>query len=65
MLRNCKLWEDFNKKQLQEEKTDYFQALRLFEEMWKQGVSLGVLPLQDPLEDIEVDIRIARILNHV
>jgi hypothetical protein len=33
--------------------------------MWQEGVLLGVLPLKDPLEDIEVDIRIARILNHV
>jgi hypothetical protein len=33
--------------------------------MWKEGVQLGVLPMKDPLDGIEVDIRIASILNHV
>ncbi len=31
--------------------------------MWQEAVDLGVLPLKDPLEGIEVDIRIAKILN--
>ena len=35
------------------------------EGMWREGMALGVLPLKDPLEGIEVDIRIARMLNHV
>jgi hypothetical protein len=33
--------------------------------MWREGLTLGVLPLEDPLEGIEVDVRLARILNHV
>jgi hypothetical protein len=65
MVKDRKLLEEFNKKQIQSEKPDYFRALELFEEMWKEGILLGVLPLEDPLEGIEVDIRIARILNHV
>jgi hypothetical protein len=31
--------------------------------MWKEGITLGILPLSNPLEDIEVDIEIARVLN--
>ena len=65
MVKDHKLLEEFNKKQIQSEKPDCFRALELFEEMWKKGVLLGVLPLKDPLEGIEADIRIARILNHV
>jgi hypothetical protein len=42
---------------------DFTQALKLFSEMWKEAVSLGVLPPQDPMKGIETDIRIARILN--
>ena len=30
---------------------------------WREGVLLGVLPPADPLEGIEIDIRVARILN--
>jgi len=31
--------------------------------MWEEGISLGVLPPKHPLEGIEVDIKIARIIN--
>jgi hypothetical protein len=41
----------------------YEQSLKLFTEMWKEGVKLGVLPPKDPLEGIDVDIRIAKVLN--
>jgi hypothetical protein len=31
--------------------------------MWKEAVALGAFPPKDPLEGIEVDINIAKILN--
>jgi hypothetical protein len=31
--------------------------------MWKEGVRLGVLPPKDELEGIEVDIKVAAVLN--
>ncbi|MGA3113307.1 MAG: hypothetical protein ABSF90_02610 [Syntrophobacteraceae bacterium] len=65
MVKDGQLLSEFNKAYLRKEKSDYFESLKLFEEMWKEGVQLGVLPLKDPLEGIEVDIRIAKILNHV
>jgi hypothetical protein len=39
------------------------EALQLYEAMWKEGVSLGVLPLSDPLDGIAADIELARVLN--
>jgi hypothetical protein len=65
MVRDHELLVEFNKEQIRSDRTDYFQALKLFEEMWKEGLLLGVPPVKDPLEGIEVDIRIARILNDV
>jgi hypothetical protein len=41
----------------------YEQSRKLFTAMWKEGVTLGVFPPVDPLAGVEVDIRIARILN--
>ena len=41
----------------------YAQSRKLFTAMWEDGVTLGVFPPFDPLAGIEVDIRIARILN--
>lgn len=65
MIRNAELLEKLEREELSKEKLDYPKALRLFEAMWREGMALGVLPLKDPLEEIEVDIRIARMLNRV
>jgi len=46
-----------------EGRLDYNQSLRIFTDMWNEGVRLGVLPPKEPLEGIEVDIRIAKVLN--
>jgi len=63
MIRNYKVLEEFNRDEIRKEKNDYLRSLKVFEALWNEGVSLGVLPLKNPLEDIEIDIKIARILN--
>lgn len=65
MIKDPEVLADFEHQEMRREKPDYISALRLFEGMWKEGMALGVLPLEDPLEGIEVDIRIARMLNNV
>jgi len=42
---------------------DFAKSLKIFTEMWKEAVSLGIMPPDDPMEGIETDIRVARILN--
>ena len=63
MLKNVSLVEDFKKVQLQKEPPDYFRHLRIFEALYREATQLGVLPLKDPLEGIDVDIRLAMVLN--
>jgi hypothetical protein len=36
---------------------------RVFEAMYRYAVGLGVFPLRDPLEGIEVDVRLAKALH--
>ncbi|SPJ13943.1 conserved hypothetical protein [Syntrophobacter sp. SbD2] len=61
MVKDGQLLAEFDKAYLSTEKPDYFKSLKLFEEMWKEGLQLGALPLKDPLDGIEVDIKIAKI----
>ncbi|GBE05578.1 MAG TPA: hypothetical protein ENG95_07230 [Nitrospirae bacterium] len=63
MIKNAKALEDLGKEEVRKEKPDYFKSLEVFESLWHEGITLGTLPMKDPLEDIETDIRIARILN--
>lgn len=52
--------EDLAKKEPQR---SFQEALKLYEAMWKEAVTLGVFPLSDPLDGIEEDIELARVLN--
>ena len=64
MIKNADLLKKFEDNYLR--KTGgltYPQSLRIFEAMWKEGMRLGVLPPKNPMDGIEVDIQIAKILN--
>lgn len=63
MIRNPRILDNLERKVMKEEKLSFSEALAIFEAMWKEGMTLGVIPPKDPLEGIETDIRIARILN--
>lgn len=39
------------------------KAFKIFSAMWEEAMRLGKIPFPDPLEGIEVDIKMARILN--
>lgn len=63
MIRNPRILDNLERKVMKEEKLSFSEALAIFEAMWKEGMTLGVIPPKDPLEGVETDIRIARILN--
>jgi len=63
MIKNYEYLQCLETRLMRGETPDYQQAVRLFEAMWREGCALGVLPLKNPMEGIEVDIRLARILN--
>jgi hypothetical protein len=35
------------------------------EALYKEAVALGAIPLKDPLEGLDVDLRIAKVVNSV
>ena len=39
------------------------KAFKIFSALWEEATHLGIIPLADPLEGIETDIKMARILN--
>ena len=63
MMQNTHLIEEMNKARIRASRPNYFRNLRLFEALYREAMVLGVLPLKDPLEGIENDIRLARVLN--
>ena len=63
MIKDAKYFEEWENQLIAAEPPDYQRNLRIFEAMLEEARLLGVWPPRDPLEGIEVDIRIARILN--
>ena len=64
MIKDAKTVKIFEDDFIKEKgKLSYQQSLDIIESLWDEGVTLGVLPPKEPLEGIEVDIKIAGILN--
>jgi hypothetical protein len=64
MIKDKEILKKFEDDFMREEgKLPFVRAMKLFTSMWNEGVKLGVLPSSEPLEGIEVDIRVAKILN--
>jgi hypothetical protein len=58
MIRDPALVESFERSLARREAADYQRNLRIFE-----ALTLGVIPLRDALDGIDVDIRLAGVLN--
>ncbi len=65
MIKNPDLLQKFEDEFTQQEKADFLINIRLVDAMYKETVSLGIIPLKDPLEGIEIDIKIAEVINSV
>lgn len=65
MIKDKKYLQEFEKEIIRSKKADFANNLRIVEALYKEAVSLGVFPLKDPLEGIEVDIKIAKVINSV
>lgn len=65
MIKNSEKLQKFEDELTRKEKVNIRQNFRLVEAMYEEAVSLGVFPLKDPLDGIEVDIKVAKVINSV
>ncbi|MFH1941880.1 MAG: hypothetical protein ABIL68_07220 [bacterium] len=65
MIRNPEKVRRFENELIKNQKADVEKNFKLAEAMYEEAVELGIFPLKDPLEGIEVDIRIAKVVNSV
>ncbi len=63
MIRDRDLWEQFEADWQRSRKPDPEAHLRLFEILLEHARALGAWPPPDPLEGIEKDIHLARVVN--
>ena len=65
MVKNAGKLSELETALIRKEKPRLLKNLKIVEAMHKEALSLKVFPLKDPLAGIEVDLRIARIINGV
>lgn len=65
MIKNNKKIEKFERELIRKEKTNIKKNLQLVDAMYREAVEMGVFPLKDPLDGIEVVIKIAKVVNSV
>ena len=65
MIKNPALVEAFEKSQSRMQAPDFFHNLKIVEALYRESCLLGALPLKDPLESVEVDVRVAKVINSV
>lgn len=63
MVKNPALVEAFERSQSLLERPDFARNLKIVEALYREACLLGILPLKDPLEGIEVNVRLAKMLN--
>jgi hypothetical protein len=65
MIKDAKYLADWEKKRMASEPPDYMEAVKLIRAMIEEARAMGVWPPKDPLEGIEVDIKIAKVVNAI
>jgi len=63
MIKDSDTWEEWEKEYKRKEEVNFFKNLEIFEALYEEARALGKLPPEDPLEGIEIKIKLARILN--
>ncbi|MBM3294067.1 MAG: hypothetical protein FJY82_06025 [Candidatus Aminicenantes bacterium] len=65
MVKNGMKLQAFEAARIRAEKVDVEQNFRILDALYKEAAMLGAFPPADPLEGIEVKIRIAKAVNNV
>jgi len=65
MIKDRKKFEEFEREFLRRERVDFVKNFYILEKMYKEAVELGVFPVRPFLSGLEVDIKIARVVNSV
>ncbi len=65
MVKNGKFLQDFEDEQTAKDDMTLEQKLSLLNSLYKYALKLGTLPPDNPLEGIEDDIKLAKIINGV
>lgn len=65
MIKNREKLQKFERDQIKKEKVNLLQNFHIVNALYKEAIALGRLPMKNVLEGLEVDLKIARVVNSV
>lgn len=65
LIKNAEAVRELEKAILRQELPDYSRNIRLIEALYREAVLLGAFPPRDRLSGLDIDIKIARVINSV
>jgi hypothetical protein len=65
MIKNTSRLKEFEDNTIRRNRPDVRHNLRLIDSLYKEARALSVFPLRDPLSGLEIDIKIAKVINSV
>jgi hypothetical protein len=65
MVKNSSRLREFKDNYTRRDKPDLLRNLQLLDQLYKEAKALSVFPLQDPLSGLDIDIKIAKVINSV
>ncbi len=63
MIGNIKMWEEFERNYIASDELTLDQKFKILNGLYTHALLLGVFPPKDLLEGIEIDIKLAKLLN--
>jgi hypothetical protein len=63
MIKNAEQLKKFENNYLKGSRLSFKQSIKIFTDLWNEALNLGVISNSNPLEGIETDIKIAKVLN--
>lgn len=65
MVKNSSRLKRFEDNYARKNKPDILQNLKLLDQLHKEAQALSSFPLQDPLSGLDIDIKVAKVINSV
>jgi hypothetical protein len=65
MIKNGARLKEFEDNFIRQNKPEILKNLQLLDSLYKEARALSVFPLREPLEGLEIDIKIAKVINSV
>ena len=65
MVKNNPRLKEFEENYTRKGKPDILHNLQLLDQLYKEAKALSVFPLREPLDGLEIDIKIAKVINSV